>query len=156
MPRYVVSRVGEALNRARKSVNGSRILLLGVSYKRDVGDTRESPALDILELLREMGAEVEFHDPFVPSLRHDGRTMDSVELTAEALAAADCVVITCDHTGVDYDMVLREAAIIVDPRNGLGGRAGRGLVYPIAGPPRTTAAAEPAGQPPVDVAVSPA
>ncbi len=156
MPRYVVSRVGEALNRARKSVNGSRVLLLGVSYKRDVGDTRESPALDILELLRELGAEVEFHDPFVPSLRHDGRTMESVELTATALANADCVVVTCDHSGVDYDMVLEEADIIVDPRNGLEGRVGRGLVYPIAGPPRTAEEVETAGQPPVDVAVNPA
>ncbi|MFV1985849.1 MAG: nucleotide sugar dehydrogenase [Gemmatimonadota bacterium] len=156
MPRYVVSRVGEALNRARKPVNGSRILLLGVAYKRDVGDTRESPALDILELLRDMGADVKFHDPYVPVLRHDGTTLESIELTATSVASADCVVITCDHTGVDYDMVLEHAGIVVDPRNGLAGRAGNGLVYPIAGPPRTGSKESSEDQPPVDVAVIPA
>lgn len=154
MPRYVVSRVGAALNLARKAVNGSRILLLGVSYKRDVGDTRESPALDILELLRGMGAEVVFHDPFVPQLRHDGTTSESIELTATTVASADCVVVTCDHSGVDYDLVLEHAGIIVDPRNGLAGRTGKGLVYPIAGPARTQSPQEDPDQPPVDVAVT--
>jgi len=156
MPRYVVTRVGDALNRARKPVNGSRVLLLGISYKRDVGDTRESPALDILELLRNMGADVQFHDPFVAELRHDGTTLRSIELTATSVASADCVVITCDHTGVDYDMVLEHAGIIVDPRNGLSGRVGNGLVYPIAGPPRHGPTGSREDQPPVDVAVSPA
>ncbi|MDX1394648.1 MAG: nucleotide sugar dehydrogenase [Gemmatimonadota bacterium] len=155
MPRYVVSRVAEALNHARKAVNGSRILLLGVSYKRDVGDTRESPALDIIQLLAQKGAELVFHDPYVAELRRDdGPTMTSVELTASLLATADCVVVTCDHSGVDYDLVLDNAAIIVDPRNGLGGKTGRGLIYPIAGPPRSNDAPEGAAQPPVDVAVS--
>jgi UDP-N-acetyl-D-glucosamine dehydrogenase len=154
MPRYVVSRVGLALNHARRAVNGSRILLLGVSYKRDVGDTRESPALDILELLRGLGAEVVFHDPFVPQLEHDGATTESIELTATSIASADCVVVTCDHTGVDYDLVLQHAAIIVDPRNGLAGRSGKGLVYPIAGPARSSAGSTSSGQPPVDVAVT--
>ena len=156
MPRYVVSRVAEALNRARKPVNGSRVLLLGVSYKRDVGDTRESPALDILEMLRSMGADVDFHDPFVPLLEREGWSLPSVDLEPTAIAGADAVVITCDHSGVDYDMVLEHATIIVDPRNGLAGRSGRALVYPIAGPPREgprAGGAAPAEVAPADVVV---
>ncbi|MDH3734534.1 MAG: nucleotide sugar dehydrogenase [Gemmatimonadota bacterium] len=155
MPRYVVSRVAEALNAARKSVNGSRILLLGISYKRDVGDTRESPALDILELLRAQGAEVEFHDPFVPELRHDGIDLTSVDLTPTTVARTDCVVVTCDHSDIDYDMVIEQSEIIVDPRNGLEGRTGSGLVYPIAGPPRSSDSPKERSQAPLDVVVSP-
>jgi len=137
MPRYVVSRVAEALNRARKSVNGSRVLLLGISYKRDVGDTRESPALDILEMLRGKGAEVDYHDPYVPEIDLEAGPLRSVDLVPETMRRSDVVVITSDHSGVDYDMVLEHASIVVDPRNGLAGRTGNALVYPIAGPPRT-------------------
>lgn len=137
MPRYVVSRVAQALNRARKPVNGSRILLLGVSYKPDVGDTRESPALDILELLRGQGAEVMFHDPFVDDLTLEAETLESRGLTPELLASCDAVVVTSDHSSLDYDLVLEHAPIVVDPRNGLKGKSGKALVYPIAGPPRS-------------------
>ncbi len=136
MPRYVVAKVTEALNRDRKPVNGSRILLLGVSYKADVDDTRESPALDIFELLRGMGADVSYHDPHVPEARLDAERLASVELTPEALEAADAVVITTDHRAVDYGMVVDRARIVVDPRNALQGRSGRAVIYPIAGPPR--------------------
>jgi len=135
MPRYVVSKIGEALNTVRKSVNGSRILLLGISYKADVDDTRESPAIDIFELLRGMGATVEYHDAHVPSLKMDSGRFESVPLTADLLMAADAVVITTDHSEVDYELVLERAAIVVDPRNGLRGRRGNATVYPIAGPP---------------------
>ncbi len=137
MPRYVVSRVGQALNRARKPVNGSRVLLLGVTYKPDVGDTRESPALDIIELLRSGGAEVSYHDPFVADLELESGDLTSRPLTRELLESSDVVVVTANHRDVDYDLVLEHAAIVVDPRNGLKGRIGRGLVYPIAGPPRS-------------------
>ncbi|MGH7540130.1 MAG: UDP binding domain-containing protein, partial [Gemmatimonadota bacterium] len=136
MPRYVVSRIAEALNRARKPVNGSRVLLLGISYKPDVDDTRESPAIDILELLKGMGATVAYHDPHVPSIRLDTMELDSVPFEAAELEKSDVVVITADHRSVDYDLVLEHAPIVVDPRNGLRGRSGRALVYPIAGPPR--------------------
>ncbi len=136
MPRNVVTKIAEALNRVRKPVNGSNILLLGISYKRDVDDTRESPALDILQLLVEGAAEVSYHDPFVPRLVIDDQVFESVSLDAGTLADTDAVVITTDHSEVDYDLVLEQAEIVVDPRNALNGRQGRAMVYPIAGPPR--------------------
>jgi UDP-N-acetyl-D-glucosamine dehydrogenase len=136
MPRYVVAKISEALNRNRKPVNGSQILLLGVSYKPDVDDTRESPALDILELLRDMGAAVEYHDPYVSALTLESGALESVPLTAEILAASDAVVITADHRELDYELVLEHATVVVDPRDGLRGRFGKATIYPIAGPPR--------------------
>ncbi len=136
MPRYVVTKTVEALNVAGKPVNGSRVLLLGLSYKADVGDTRESPALDIHKLLREMGARVSYHDPFVPDVRIDGETFESVPFETNVLDASDVIVITTDHSDIDYDLVLERAYIVVDPRNALKGRSGRAVVYPVAGPPR--------------------
>ncbi len=136
MPRYVVAKISEALNRERKPVNGSRILLLGVSYKPDVDDTRESPAIDIIGLLREMGADVAYHDPHVPRLDLESDALRSVPLTAEELAGCDAVVVTADHSAVDYGLVLEHARVVVDPRNGLRGRQGKATVYPISGPPR--------------------
>jgi len=142
MPRYVVTKVAEALNLARKPVNGSSVLLLGISYKADVDDTRESPALDILELLRGMGAEVLYHDPHVASLHLDGSRYESVPLTAEVLDRVDAVVITTDHTDIDYHLVLSHAEIVLDPRNALEDLTGSALVYPIAGPPRSASQEE--------------
>ncbi len=136
MPRYVVTKTAEALNVAGKPVNGSRVLLLGLSYKANVGDTRESPALDIHKLLREMGARVSYHDPYVPTVRIDGEAFDSVPFETSALEASDVIVITTDHSDIDYDLVLERASIVVDPRNALKGRSGRAVVYPVAGPPR--------------------
>ncbi|MFQ5745698.1 MAG: nucleotide sugar dehydrogenase [Gemmatimonadota bacterium] len=143
MPRYVVEKVGEALNRVRKPLNGSRVLLLGVSYKPDVDDTRESPALDILQLLVDRGADVRYHDPYVPEVRLDGGTYRSEPLTGDTIAEADAVLITTDHSSVDYDLVLEKASIIVDPRNALEAKRGRAVVYPIAGPARPAEAEEP-------------
>jgi len=136
MPRYVVTKTAEALNVAGKPVNRSRVLLLGLSYKADVGDTRESPALDIHKLLREMGARVSYHDPYVPAVRIDGETFESVPFETNVLEASDAIVITTDHSDIDYDLVLERASIVVDPRNALKGRSGRAVVYPVAGPPR--------------------
>jgi UDP-N-acetyl-D-glucosamine dehydrogenase len=136
MPRYVVARVTDALNAVRKSVNGSRVLLLGMAYKPNVDDTRESPALDILQLLLERGAEVFYHDPHVPSISLDGRGYESVELNAKTLEGADVTIITTDHAALDYDLVLEHARIVVDPRNALGHRTGKAAVYPLAGPAR--------------------
>jgi UDP-N-acetyl-D-glucosamine dehydrogenase len=140
MPRYVVERVAEALNRVKKPLNGSDILLLGMSYKPDVDDVRESPAFDIVQLLRQRGARVEFHDPYVESVRIDDGIEHSVKLTAERLAAADAVVVTTDHSCVDYGFVTEHATIVVDPRNAIKD-AGNAIVYPIAGPPRMPAEA---------------
>ena len=117
MPRVVVRLVSDALNHDRKSVNGSRVLVIGVAYKNDVADVRESPALDISELLRQSGAEITYHDPHVESLRDGERKLHSSPLTAEEIRKADCVVVTARHSGTDFDLVAREAKTIVDSRN---------------------------------------
>jgi UDP-N-acetyl-D-glucosamine dehydrogenase len=117
MPDFVVEKISHALNEERKAVNGSRVLVLGVAYKKNIDDMRESPALDVMRLLEERGAVVEYHDPFVASFREDGHERRSVELTAERLAAADAVVIVTDHDGVDYQAVMDAASLVVDTRN---------------------------------------
>jgi UDP-N-acetyl-D-glucosamine dehydrogenase len=117
MPRVVVSVITEALNRRRKSVNGSRVLVLGVSYKRDVNDARESPAIDIIHELERREALVEYHDPYVASLDVSGRIMTSVPLDENRLKEADCVVIATDHGCVDYKRVVTLASLVVDTRN---------------------------------------
>jgi UDP-N-acetyl-D-glucosamine dehydrogenase len=115
MPYYAVRRIQRALNGDGKAVNGARVLLPGMSYKPDVGDLRESPSLKLLELLREEGALVEYHDPHVPQLPRD--TLRSVELTDERLRASDCVVIATNHADVDLRRVVDCAPRIVDLRN---------------------------------------
>ncbi|MCK6461796.1 MAG: nucleotide sugar dehydrogenase [Planctomycetes bacterium] len=117
MPHYVVRLVSEALNKDRKSVNGSRVLLLGVAYKNDVADMRESPALDILSVLEKEGAQVAYHDSFVPEFRHGDKSYKQVDLTVEELRKADCVVVACKHKGVDWKLVAQHAKLIVDSRN---------------------------------------
>jgi UDP-N-acetyl-D-glucosamine dehydrogenase len=130
MPEYVVEKVQDALNRYRKAVNGSSILVLGVAYKRDIDDLRESPALDIIRLLEEKGAHINYHDPYVPQIREDehSRAHASVQLTESALREADCVVITTDHQCVDYEFVVRHAHLIVDTRNATRGLDGSKVV----------------------------
>ncbi|MBK7917784.1 MAG: nucleotide sugar dehydrogenase [Chloroflexi bacterium] len=130
MPEYVTAKVGEALNAERKAINGSHILILGAAYKPNVGDMRESPALDVIHLLQERGAVIAYHDPYVPDLAHEGFDLQSVALTAETLAAADCVVIVTDHRDFDYHCVADHAAVIVDARNALAqhGAVARGSV----------------------------
>lgn len=117
MPAYVVEKVAHALNAVRKPVNGSSILVLGVAYKRDIDDVRESPALDVIRLLEEDGATVSFHDPFIPSIREDGHVRHGTELTPAILAASDAVVVVTDHKSVDYQMVVDNASLVVDSRN---------------------------------------
>ena len=121
MPALVVQRVAQALNEQRKPVNGSRILVLGVAYKRDIDDIRESPALDVIRLLEERGAEVVYHDPHVPSLREDGHERLSVPFSDAELARADAVVIVTDHSSVDYQRVVDVAPVVVDTRNATAG-----------------------------------
>jgi UDP-N-acetyl-D-glucosamine dehydrogenase len=124
MPHHVVSRVTDALNQHRKSVNGSRILVLGVAYKPNVSDTRESPALEIMHLLHERGASLTYHDPLVSSLAVGDLALKSCALTPATVARQDCALILTDHAGVDYAMVALAAPLVVDTRNALKGYAG--------------------------------
>ena len=117
MPRFCVRLVSEALNEDRKAVNGSKVLVVGVAYKADVADVRESPALDIIQLLRDAGAEITYHDPYVPSLNVGDGTLESSDLTEETLGAADCVVVTTRHAGLDFDLLARSAKVVIDTRN---------------------------------------
>ena len=119
-PSYVVGSVARLLNASRRSVNGSRVALLGVAYKRNVADVRESPAVRIVELLDQAGAEVSYHDPHVPVFAVGERRLQSQPLTADYLAAQDCVLIVTDHDAVDWELVRRCAARVLDTRNALG------------------------------------
>lgn len=118
MPRHVVQLVQDGLNAQGKPVRGSRILVLGVAYKRDIDDVRESPALGIVDQLLHKGGDVSYHDPFISSMTVDGRgPLSSVALTDEVLSACDCAVIVTDHSDVDYSRVLTFAPLVVDTRN---------------------------------------
>ena len=127
MPVFVVEKIASALNDERKAVNGSRILVLGVAYKRDIDDVRESPAIDVIRLLEDMGADVHYHDPFVPSFQHEDVRHEGVPLTKAELERADAVVIITDHSSIDYQQVVDHSAVVVDTRNAsartTGGRA---------------------------------
>jgi UDP-N-acetyl-D-glucosamine dehydrogenase len=116
MPAHTVDMVVEALNRRRKCLNGSVVLALGVAYKRGVGDTRESPALEVIARLREGGADVAFADPHVSSVTIDGTTMKAVEPTEDEVAKADCVLILTDHPEFDYRRIVELAKLVVDTR----------------------------------------
>jgi UDP-N-acetyl-D-glucosamine dehydrogenase len=119
MPAYWVQKVQDALNEVGKPVKGSEILVLGVAYKKDVSDLRESPALDIIHLLQEKGARVSYHDPHVPAFHHDGMEMVGVQDLEVALMQSECVVIVTDHSTYDWDNVRRHAMLIVDTRRAL-------------------------------------
>ena len=119
MPDYVVEKVAWALNEESKAVKGSRVLLLGIAYKRDIDDTRESPALDVLRLLEGRGAVVSYHDPHVPTFVEDGHTYHGVPLDRKTLEATDAVVLITDHRAVDYALVAAHAHLVVDTRNAM-------------------------------------
>jgi UDP-N-acetyl-D-glucosamine dehydrogenase len=121
MPNYVIERLQLALNERGRAVNGSKLLLLGVAYKKDVGDTRESPAFPIAQRLLALGAQLSYHDPFVQQLPEtrswpEHPAMSSVELTSDALARCDAVLIITDHSNIDYALVERHAPLIIDTR----------------------------------------
>jgi UDP-N-acetyl-D-glucosamine dehydrogenase len=120
MPRFAVNKVQDALNRVSKSVNGSKILVLGVAYKPDIDDLRESPALDVIHLLQQKGAQVSYHDPYIPQFKHDGWGLQSVPDLMPAIRAADVVVIATNHKVYDYPVILETAALLVDTRNAFG------------------------------------
>ncbi len=126
MPAYVVELATNALNDKKKAVNGSKVLILGVAYKKDIDDMRESPALSIIDLLRADGADVYYHDPFVPEVTFDhaytigdGEPLYNKELTDELIADSDCVIICTEHSPVDYSRVCELASVVVDTRNAL-------------------------------------
>jgi len=120
MPRFVVGKIQEALNHVRKPVNGSRVLVLGAAYKPNIDDVRESPAIEILNELERLGAEVGYHDPYIPKIHDDENRWASVELTDEALQEADCVVLVTDHEVFDLDRVFELSPVLVDSRNATG------------------------------------
>jgi UDP-N-acetyl-D-glucosamine dehydrogenase len=120
MPRYVVSKVQDALNEHGKALKGSRVLVLGAAYKPDVDDLRESPALDIIGLLEKKGVKVSYHDPYIAHLRHEGWELDSVSDLMSTIRSVDCVVIVTNHQVYDYAAILESASLIVDTRNALG------------------------------------
>ena len=121
MPEYVVEKVGTVLNHRRQALKGSRVLLLGLAYKKDVGDLRDSPAFDVARILEQRGAIVNYHDPYVPATELNGRRRSSTPLTPAALRRSACVVVLTNHSNVDYAFVLRHAPAIVDTRNQYAG-----------------------------------
>src|SRR5262245_21282116 len=121
MPHHVVDKVADALNSHSKAVRGSKVLVLRIAYKRDLDDIRESPALDVMAVLRQKGADVSYHDPYAPHLAARewpaGVDMTSVPLDARTLAAADCVVVITDHKAFNYAEIVKHAKLVVDTRN---------------------------------------
>jgi UDP-N-acetyl-D-glucosamine dehydrogenase len=127
MPRYVVSKVQDALNDQGKALKGSQVLVLGAAYKPDIEDLRESPALDVIGLLEQKGSKVSYHDPYVPRIHFDSGVGLSAEMFSvpdlmAAIKSADCVVIVTNHSSYDYDAILENASLVVDTRNALGAK----------------------------------
>ncbi|UCD29961.1 MAG: nucleotide sugar dehydrogenase [Planctomycetota bacterium] len=120
MPLYVIDRVARALNTIKKPINGSKILVLGLAYKKDIDDIRESPSIELIELLQEHGAKVDYNDPYIPTTHkqreHDLR-MKSVPVTPASIKRYDCVLISTDHSAYDYEMIVKNAKLVVDTRN---------------------------------------
>ncbi len=128
MPRFVVEKVRDALNDRGRALKGSRVLLLGVAYKKDIDDMRESPALDVMKLLEEKGATVLYHDPFVAEVREDAHTWTSTPFDAATLRAVDCIVITTDHSTIRYDELVDLPVPVVDTRNAMKGLDGLNII----------------------------
>ena len=126
MPEWVASRAARILNQSGKAMMGAKVLVLGVAYKQDIDDYRESPALRVIERLEERGAEVSYYDPWVPRYRHKDAERESIpELAAEAVSSADLVLIACAHTDVDYEFVQRHAKAVFDAKNAMKNVADR-------------------------------
>lgn len=139
MPVFVARKVADALNEDSKSVRGSRVLVLGIAYKKDIDDLRESPALEIIHLLQERGADVVYHDPFCPTIADDGHTaiqnlpMHSQPLSEDVLAAVDAVVLVTDHTDVDYGYIANRVPVIVDTRGAMKDVKGTAQILGLSG-----------------------
>ncbi|HDD62051.1 MAG: UDP-N-acetyl-D-glucosamine dehydrogenase [Chloroflexota bacterium] len=124
MPRYVVGKVQQTLNKQHKAINDSKVLVLGAAYKPDIGDVRESPALDVIGLLQQSGAVVFYHDPFIPELHHENVDLSSVPDLMKVVESVDCVVIITNHSQYDYETIYKKAKSVMDARNALGKIAG--------------------------------
>lgn len=129
MPDYVVGKVTDALNDELKSVKGSEVLILGAAYKPNVNDIRESPALDVIHLLRQKGAVVSYYDPHVPELNYEGIELQSVDLNEQSLSAADCVLIVTNHDLIDWEFISDKASLIVDTRHAVKDSGSARVVY---------------------------
>ncbi|MGH7458055.1 MAG: nucleotide sugar dehydrogenase [Longimicrobiaceae bacterium] len=138
MPGFVVRKVADALNEEGRSIKGSKVLVLGIAYKRDIDDLRESPGLEIIRLLQKKGAKVSYHDPYCPEIRNDGHTeidglpMKSVALNARRLRESDAVLIVTDHQQIDYEQVAREAPVVIDSRGVMRGLSGNGRIESLS------------------------
>ncbi len=132
MPYYVVQKVTDVLNKSGKSITGAKVLVLGAAYKKDVDDIRESPAVKIITLLQDKGADISYHDPYIPVIRgmrkYPELVMEGVELTEGELKAADCLLLITDHSCFDYGWILEHSGLVVDTRNGFGGWASDKIV----------------------------
>jgi UDP-N-acetyl-D-glucosamine dehydrogenase len=128
MPKFVVTRAMELLNEHNKAMRGSRVHILGVTYKKDISDSRESPAIEVIKLLSALGAVVTYTDPFVPSLQVEGQKMASMPLSREALASSDMAIIITNHTSFDYVEIVRNAPLVFDTRNATDGMKAQNLV----------------------------
>ncbi len=128
MPRVVVTRSMELLNGHGKAMKGARVHVLGVTYKKDIGDSRESPALEVIKLLLELGADVAYSDPFVPNLNVEGHPFEAIDPTDEALGRSDLAIIVTDHSAFDYERIVRSAPLVFDTRNATNGLKARNLV----------------------------
>lgn len=120
MPRYVVGKVQDALNDHEKAIKGSKVLVLGTAYKPDIDDLRESPAIDVIRLLEQKGAQISYYDPYIPVIKEDGWEIKSIADMMAGVREADCVVIVTNHKCFDYDLILQESQLIVDTRNAYG------------------------------------
>lgn len=131
MPEHTVEKIADALNGRERALKGARVLVLGAAYKKDIGDVRESPALDVIHLLRAKGARVTYHDPYVPSLRVEGATLRSTPLTAATLRAQDLVAVITNHSVFDFDFVVKNARLVFDARNATRGVKSAGKVVSL-------------------------
>lgn len=117
MPEFVVEKAGKILNTFKKPLNGSKVLLMGAAYKKDIDDLRESPVLKVIDNLEKTGAVVLYNDPFIPEFKHNGKQYKSIEITKESIADADIVIITTDHSDYDYNFITENAKVVFDTRN---------------------------------------
>ena len=128
MPTYVVERINRVLNDAGKCLDASRVLVLGIAYKRDVGDLRESPAIEIIHMLREQKVEVDYVDPYIPVLALKEEVLTAVPLDEDRVRRADCVVILTDHSVFDYASIVKTASLVIDTRNATAGLAETNII----------------------------
>ena len=126
MPEYCVERAGKILNEFKKALNGSMVLILGVAYKQDIDDYRESPAINVIEEFKKVGSKVDYYDPYVKEYKHDGNVFHSIEkIDNDIISQYDLVVITTAHTNIDYEMVSKYAKFIFDTKNATKGISNR-------------------------------